>query len=288
MPKVNTLTLINEGIPRKLLQIPAPPKQLFHAGAELARLLERPCVAVVGSRNVSPYGRQITQNIAAKLAEQGITIISGLALGVDAIAHQAALDAGGLTIAVLPSSIDKPYPATNRGLAWKMLEKGGALVSEYETGAINFKTNFVARNRLVAGLSDAVLITEAAKESGSLHTAKFAIKQGKPILAVPGNITSPGSAGTNNLIKAGAKAVTSHTDILLALGLKEHGLAASDVKGSTDDEQTILGLMLRGTSDGEELLKASKLEVSIFNQTLAMLEITGKIRSLGANQWAIQ
>lgn len=284
---VNTLTVKNKGIPARLQRIPAAPKLLYHRGESLDKLLQRPCLAIVGSRGVSPYGRQITSRLAAKLAEQGIVIVSGLALGVDAIAHQAALDAGGLTIAVLPSSVQTPYPATNRQLAGKIVEQGGALVSEYPEGSLNFKQNFVARNRLVAGLADAVLITEAAADSGSLHTAKFALDQGKAVLAVPGNITSPGSAGTNGLIKAGAAVVTGYQDILQALGLVEHSRPASQVRGGNEQEQLLLDLLLGGMHDAQELLKQSGLEVSLFNQTLAMLEITGKIRAVDSNNWAL-
>lgn len=284
---VNTLTLKNRGIPAKLRSIPSPPKELFHRGQPLTELLKRPTVAIVGSRGVTTYGTQVTNDLATKLAEQGVTIVSGLALGVDAIAHQAALEVGGLTLAVLPSSVEEPYPATNRQLAEKIVVQGGALISEYPAGTKSFKTNFVARNRLVAGLADAVLITEAAEASGSLHTAEFARKQGKKVLAVPGNITSPGSAGTNGLIKTGAIPVTSHKDVLEALGLVEHARAANAVKGDNDTEQAILELILSGISDGEVLLKASGLDISLFNQTLTMLEISGKIRSLSANQWSI-
>lgn len=284
---VNTLTVKNRGIPTRLQQIPGPPKKLFHRGESLVKLLARPTVAIVGSRGVTAYGKQVTATVANKLAEQGIVIVSGLALGVDAIAHQAALDAGGLTIAVLPSSVQEPYPATNRQLAEKIIERGGALLSEYPPGTINFKTNFVARNRLVAGLADALLITEATADSGSLHTAGFARKQGKLVMAVPGNITSPTSAGTNSLLKGGALTVTSYKDVLLALGLSEHRTAAAEVRGSNAAEQRLLDLLLSGLSDAQELLKASELDISLFNQTLTMLEITGKVRSLGHNKWAL-
>jgi len=286
---VNTLTLKNKTIPPRLRRIPSPPKELFHRGENLEKLLKRPCVAIVGSRGVTPYGQQVTEHFAGRLAEQGIVIISGLALGVDAIAHMAALQAKGLTIAVLPSSVEQPYPASNRQLAEKLLGQGGALISEYpEDFPGNFKTNFVARNRLVAGLADVVLITEAAEASGSLHTAKFATKQSKPVLAVPGNITSPASVGTNKLIKSGsATAVTSYKDVLKALGLTPHRKPAVEVTGATEHEQAILELLLGGLSDAEELLKASGMDVSLFNQTLAMLEITGKVRPLSSHHWAI-
>lgn len=287
--EVNKLTVKNASIPARLQRIPSPPKELFHRGADLQTLLKRPCIAVVGSRGVTTYGRQVTEHFAGKLAEQGVMVISGLALGVDAIAHTAALQTGGLTIAVLPSGVEEPYPASNRQLAEKILQQGGALLSEYpEDFPGNFKTNFVARNRLVAGLSDAVLITEAAADSGSLHTAKFAAKQGKQVLAVPGNITSLASVGTNKLIKSGAAtAVTSYKDVLRALGLTEHRKRAAEVKGANEHEQAILELLLGGLNDAEGLLKASGMEVSLFNQTLAMLEITGKVRPLSSNHWVI-
>lgn len=286
---VNTLTLNNGSMPGRLRRIPSPPKELFHRGESLEVLLKRPCVAIVGSRGVSAYGSQVTSSLAGKLAEQGIVIISGLALGVDALAHQAALGAGGATIAVLPSSVQKPYPATNRQLAEKIIQQGGALVSEYPEGPFDqsFKSNFVARNRLVAGLADAVLITEAAEASGSLHTAQFARKQGKPVLAVPGNITNSGSVGTNRLITSGAVLITSYKDVLLAMKLTEHTLSAANVLGTNMHEQKLLDLILSGMNDSEMLLKHSELDISLFNQTLTMLEISGKIRSLGANQWAI-
>ncbi len=284
---VNKLTLKYDGIPPRLQHIASRPKELFHRGESLKNLLKHPTVAIVGSRGVTTYGQQVTQHFAGKLAEQGVVIISGLALGVDAVAHQACLDADGLTIAVLPSSVEKPQPATNRQLAEKIVAQGGALLSEYQAGSDNYKTNFVARNRLVAGLADALLITEAAADSGSLHTAKFARKQGKPVLCVPGNITSKASVGTNSLIKAGATAVTSYKDVLRVLGMQEHSLSRGEIVGANALEQKLLDLLLRGMNDGEELLKASELEVSLFNQTLAMLEISGKIRNLGSNQWAI-
>jgi DNA processing protein len=250
-------------------------------------LIERPRLAVVGSRSISPYGREVTADLAGKLAEQGVVIISGLALGVDAIAHQAALDAGGLTIAVLPGPVDKIYPATNTALGEEILVRGGALVSEYTSDEYALKQNFIARNRLVAGLAQAVLITEAAEKSGSLHTARFALEQGKDVLAVPGNITAPTSVGTNNLIKAGAIPVTTYSDIMHALGLQDHALTVREVRGRNRHEQIVLDLLLKGVSDGDQLLKQSGLNPSQFNQVLTMLELGGKIHPQGANQWSL-
>lgn len=289
MPIINIndithLKITDKRFPESLRHIPSAPKELYVAGENLSELLKRPRVAVVGSRKISPYGKTVTARLAGDLAKQGIVIVSGLAFGVDAAAHQAALEAGGSAIAVLPTPLSKIYPASNHRLAEDILKRGGALVSEYAADSEVFKTNFVARNRLIAGLSDAVLITEAALKSGSLHTARFALEQGKEVLAVPGPITSETSEGANNLIKAGAHPVTSYEDVLHVLGLTdktEHKTA----KGSTEAEQTLLDLIASGVSDGEKLQRQSSLDISAFNQTLTMLEITGKVRSLGANQW---
>jgi DNA processing protein len=205
---------------------------------------------------------------------------------VDGIAHQAALDAGGLTIAVLPTGLDKIYPSSHQNLARRIVAQGGALMTEYENSANIYKTNFVARNRIVASLSSAVLITEAALKSGSLHTARFALEQGIDVLAVPGNITSATSVGTNNLIKSGATPVTSIDDIVHALGLTT-SQDLPKITSADPNEQLLLNLLSQGTTNGTELHLASQLSIDIFNHTLTMLEITGKIRPLGANQWSL-
>ncbi|MGH7195357.1 MAG: DNA-processing protein DprA [Candidatus Saccharimonadales bacterium] len=286
---VNKLKLGCSDFPQILRDIASPPKQIFVLGDSLAQLLTRPRVAIVGSRKVSSYGRQVTAKIAGDLAAQGIVIISGLALGVDGLAHQAALDAGGQTIAVLPGGLDKIYPASHRQLARKILETGGALVSEYPAGTESFKQNFIARNRLVSGLSGGLLITEAALKSGSLHTARFALEQGHEVMAVPGNITSLTSVGANNLIKSGAHPITSSEDVLNVLGLKPRVEKAKPVpRGRDQNEQIIIDLIVAGTYDGAELLAMSQLEPADFNQTLTMLEITAKIRPTGANQWSLR
>ena len=280
---INKLTVI----PTELRRISSPPTTLFHAGATLDTLMNRPRVAIVGSRKVSPYGQQVTHQLARQLAEQGVVIISGLALGVDSIAHRAALEVKGSTLAFLPGPIEHIYPASHTQLARQIIDSGGALLSEYPEGTNSYKHHFITRNRLVAGLAQAVLITEAAEKSGSLHTARFAKEQGKPVLAVPGNITNPGSEGTNGLIKDYADAVTGYEDVLSVLGLKKPLAKTQSVRGSNAAEQKVLDLLISGLHDGENLLKHSKLQVHEFNQTLTMLEIGGKIRSLGSNQWGV-
>jgi DNA processing protein len=285
---IKMLTLDSSDYPEVLRKMAKPPSQLYHTGVPLNKLLKRPAVAIVGTRKISAYGKEVTIRLAGELAEQGVVIISGLAYGVDATAHQAALEAGGLAIAVLPGPLERILPAHNRWLAKQIVEEGGALVSEYSPDEVTFKQNFVARNRLVSGLADAVLITEAAEKSGSLHTANFAIEQNKEVLAVPGNISNFGSVGANNLIKMHkAGLVMSYIDVLNALDLINHKTAARVVRGRNANEQTLLDLLLQGVREGEKLLEASKLSVSEFNQALTMLEIGSKIRPLGGNQWAI-
>lgn len=285
---VKELRLKSSAFPDRLRHIAQPPQRLFVQGTDVNELLRKPCITVVGSRKVSAYGKAVTSQLVGELAKAGLVIISGLALGVDSLAHKSALESGGLTIAVLPSGLDRVYPASHYGLAQQILQQGGALVTEYPAGETAYKDHFIARNRIASGLGDALLITEAAEKSGTLHTANFALEQGRPVLAVPGNITSPTSAGTNNLIKTGATPVTSVDDIFHALGLKAPGEAKKAPQSANPDEQVVLDLLFSGISDGGALLKASKLDLRIFNQTLTMLEIRGHIRPLGNNNWSLQ
>jgi DNA processing protein len=284
--EVKKVLLNAKGFPGRLRHIHTAPPAIYYIGVALEQLLQQPCVAIVGSRKVSTYGSAVTTQLAGELARQGVVVISGLALGVDALAHQAALEAGTPTIAVLPCSLERIYPTRHTSLAQQIIRQGGALVSEYATGLSVQRWNFMARNRIVSALSDGVLITEAAEKSGTLHTARFALEQGKEVMAVPGNITSATSVGANNLIKAGATPVTQAADVFHILGLEPpaHTIA---LQGANEQEQQLLDLIASGTQDGALLLNASQLETSIFNQTLTMLEITGKIRPLGNNQWSV-
>lgn len=284
---IKTLTLGDSNFPAALALIPQPPKQLFVLSRTLEELLSQPMVSIVGSRKVSLYGRNVTLQLAGNLAAQGIIIVSGLAFGVDSLAHQAALDAGGRTIAILPSGLDAIYPASHTQLARSILQKGGALFSEYPAGTPPLKHHMIARNRLVSGLGLGLLITESAEKSGTLHTANFALEQGKTVFAVPGNITSQLSKGTNNLIKAGALPVTEVSDILSALNLKAVSRPNQPVTAATAEEARLLKLLYEGVTDASELQILSKLSPASFNQTLTMLEITGRIKPLGAGHWSL-
>jgi DNA processing protein len=181
---INSVAFGQKGYPEQLRHIPDAPKLLYFSGP-LAELCKEPCVAIVGSRKVTPYGRAVTEKLAGELARQGVVIVSGLALGVDSIAHEAALRAHGRTIAVLPRDIEHIYPVSHTGLAQRILSAGGALISEYPEGSDLHKFQFLERNRIIAGLSRGVIIPEAAARSGSLNTANAALEQGREVMAVP-------------------------------------------------------------------------------------------------------
>jgi DNA processing protein len=272
--------------PLPAAQMHKPPAALYCRG-NLKAVMERRRVAIVGSRRMSDYGRQTTTMFARQLAERGIAIISGLALGVDAQAHRAALEAGGICLAVLPTPVDYIVPVANRRLALQIIDNGGAIISQYPPGSQIHKGNFVARNELVAALSEVLLITEATADSGSLHTAEFASGKQTEVRAVPGSITSPTSVGTNALIRAAKAGVaTKPLDILNDLGIYEN-VKATRPQGSNVQEQQLLDLLAADLHDGQALLLASSLPVALFNQTLTMLEISGKILPLGANRWGL-
>ncbi len=285
--EVKKLTIQDNAYPLPLATVADPPKELYYLGADPGTWLSKPRVAIVGSRSVTPYGKQVTQKLSSELAEQGVVIISGLALGVDGIAHTACLDAGGITVAVLANGLHSIYPASHTALARRIVEQGGTIISEYPAGTPSLRHQFIARNRIVAGLAQALLVTEAAEKSGTLHTARFALEQGQDVLAVPGSIFSPNSIGTNNLIRSGAVPVTSFDDVLYTLGI-DHTAKAVRIKGNTAEEQAIINLLQTGITDGHDLLTCAALTAIQFNQALTMLEISGKIHALGNNHWALK
>ena len=280
---VNTLKLGGPGFPENLAQIPYPPQSIFWQGQPLGSWLDRPKVAVVGSRKITPYGRAVTTKLVTELARAGVVIISGLAYGVDVAAHQVALAAGGTTAAVLPGGIDKIYPTGHTNIAHQIVEKG-TLITEYPAGTESFRSNFIARNRIVSGLADILLITEAALKSGSLHTARFALEQGKTVMTVPGNITSPFSEGCNNLIKSGAIPVTSADDVFFALKINITRNIPQTIVG-TPDEQLVFSFIREGITAQEEIAVTSKLDGARLASVLTMLELSGHIRPVGGGNW---
>lgn len=283
MQKDNKAVKIISSLPLELQQLHQTPERLFIKGNE-SLLSQRPRVGIVGARKFTPYGREVTTSIASTLARSGVTVVSGLALGVDSIAHKACLDAGGTTIAVLPSGIDKIYPANHHALAQQILAKDGLLVSEYESDAQPMKHQFIARNRIIAALSDILIVTEATEASGSLHTARFALELGITIMAVPGQITSPYSTGTNRLIAQGATPLLHPEDVLRELGITKSDKLAYIPENEA--EEAIMNQLIKGVTLGEELLKSAELEASVFQTHLTMLEIKGVIE-VQAGHWRI-
>lgn len=267
--------------PDSLRQINSVPKQLYVLG----ELPTAPYIAIVGSRRPTEYGRVVTHQLATSLARAGIVVVSGLALGIDAMAHQAAIEAGGKTVAVQACGLDRVYPGSNRGLAKQILATGGAIISEYPEGTPALKHHFPARNRIISGISHAVIVPEADASSGSLITANFALNQNRLVMAVPGNTTSLRSAGPNNLIKSGAIPVTDATDVLAALNLESPLLATTPVKADSKEEATILSLITEGHTTTQALIENSGLPASQFANVITLMEISGKVRNLGAGQW---
>lgn len=281
---VNILKLKSSDFPESLIQIDQPPKQLFVSGSPLSDWIDRPRVAIVGSRKATSYGLAVTKELAEGLARSGIVIISGLALGIDATAHKAALSAGGTTVAVLPTPLNQIYPASHLNLARQILDQGGTLISEYGPSDPVYQSNFRDRNRIISALADIVLVTEAALKSGSLITARFGLEQGKTVMAVPGNINSPASEGSNNLIKSGALPVTNTDDIFFALGLTPKKTKKVIFRGS-EQEEIIYTLIVGGINNQEELALRAGLNGAETASILTTLELAGHIRAGGAGHW---
>lgn len=213
MNKIIKITMENEKYPILLKQIYDPPKCLYVMGN--IEILNNPSIAIVGCREATEYGKKAATYFSYNLAKQNVTIVSGLARGIDSYSHIGALKANGKTIAVIGSGLDIIYPKENEQLAKKIVEQGGAIISEYPLGTRPQKEHFPARNRIISGISQATLVIEAKEKSGSLITADFAMEQGKDVYSVPGNINSKNSVGTNNLIKDGAIPVSKFSDILI-------------------------------------------------------------------------
>ncbi|MDB5183529.1 MAG: hypothetical protein JWO07_210 [Candidatus Saccharibacteria bacterium] len=284
--KINQLSPDTNKFTQIITTIAVVPKTLYYLG-ELPTV-RRPTVAIVGTRRPTAYGTEVTTKIASDLARRGVVVVSGMALGVDAIAHRAALDVGGTTIAVQANGLAKLTPTTNRQIGLDIITNGGAIISEYEPEEPPYLVRFLERNRIVSGLSDAVLITEASARSGTLNTARHALEQGRDVFVVPGNITSPQSAGCNALLKQGAIPVTSAEDILERIApqllTKQAQLALEDNPLQT----TIIQLLQQGIRDGDELQQLAEVRADEFATELTMMELSGLIRALGANQWTLR
>jgi len=259
----------------------------------LLRLGTCSIIAVVGARKTTQYGREVTKLLTQELVLAGFTIVSGLALGVDAVSHMTALENSGKTIAVLGSGVDYCSPTENISIYNNILKSGNCIISEFPLGMKPAKWSFPARNRIIAGLSQAVLVTEGAEDSGSLITAEFALKFGRKVFAVPGPITSSMSKGPYKLISRGAKLVTSGEDILKELkseirNSKSETISKSKIqKGGTGEEQAILDLLQNEPLHFDELVRRTKLNSSQLSSTLSIMEIKGMVKNLGGGIFSI-
>ena len=286
--KIGLILQNSAAYPPQLKEIPSAPAIIYVRGNP--EVLKNKSLAVVGSRKFSQYGQRVAENLCRDLVQAGLTITSGLALGIDAIAHRSALDREGTTIAVLGTGIDDEtiYPRENFNLAHRILENGGALITEYPPKTPSLRQNFPARNRIMAGLSLGVLVVEAALESGSLITAEHALEFNREVFAVPGQIFSPQSEGTNQLIKNGAKLVQSAKDILEELRISSAAEKNASVKIFEPRNQTEKAVWKFLGSDPlhvDRLMKLTKLNPALLASTLAMMEIEGAVRDVGGKNY---
>lgn len=274
--------------PQLLSEIPDPPALLFTKG-NMGESFDL-SLAVVGARKYSSYGRRVVQDIVRTLSQTGIVILSGLALGIDSIAHKTTLETGGRTIGVLANGLDQIYPSSNKALAEDILAKGGALISEYPPGVPPYKYNFPLRNRIIAGMSLGTLIIEAAQKSGTLLTAKAALDYNRELFAIPGNIYSPTSEGANNLIKYGAKLINCAEDILKELNIEAkigHKKAKKVIPTGKDETKILNHLDTSNPIHIDKLSRVSGIEIADLSSKLIFMEMKGMVKNIGANNYIL-
>jgi DNA processing protein len=283
---IELVTWLDEAYPRRLKELDQSPPVLYVRGEIMPE--DDWAVAVVGTRRASPYGQQVAEEVGAFLARNGVTVVSGLARGVDGIAHQAALNAGGRTIAVLGSGVDRIYPPDHRQMAEQIIGQG-ALVSDYPLETPPETFNFPPRNRIISGLSLAVVVVEAGEKSGALITASFGAEQGREVFAVPGNIYLPQSKGTNNLIRKGAHPLLRPEDLMEALDLtlmSEHKTARR-VLPADATEAKLYDVMGHDPMYVDEIREQADLPIEQVSATLALMELKGMVRQVGGMQYVV-
>ncbi len=278
------ITVLDDVYPRILREIPGPPPVLYVRG--MLPLQDEPTVAIVGTRRATSYGREATTRIASELAAAGVTIVSGLAKGIDGFAHRAALESAGRTVAVMASGVDIIYPPEHRQLAERIVESG-ALVSDYPPGAKPDAPNFPARNRIISGLSLATIVIEAPSRSGALITVGFAADQGRDVYAVPGSILSAASEGSNRLLRQGAIPLTSAADLLEDLKLAPSVVEEPEQIAfpMTDDERSLYALVTSEPQHIDELAYGAGFTIAAASALLTMLELKGLVINAGAQHY---
>lgn len=282
---IDVVTLRHESYPDLLREVPGPPPVLFLRGS--ISLEDRRAVAIVGTRRLSSYGREMARTLARDLAQAGVTIVSGLARGVDGIAHAAALDAGGRTIAVLGNGVRSVYPPEHRQLADRIAAQG-AVLSDFHPDAPPDGPNFPARNRLISGLSLGVVVVEAPMRSGALITVDFAADQGRDVFAVPGSVLSPASAGCNRILRDGARPVRSADDVLedLRLGEAPQQLPLESVAALDEESRRVLSTLTGEALHIDEIGEVAAIPIASLSALLMTLELQGFVRNVGAQYYA--
>jgi len=286
--EIRTTNIQDENYPKLLKGIKNAPEVIYYRGEMKS---DENCFAVVGTRRFSPYGKQVALEMAGDLAEAGLIIVSGLAPGIDTFAHTATVERRKRTIAVLGTGVDEKsiYPQSNLKLAQKILETGGALISEYPPDQRGTQFTFPQRNRIISGLSLGILVVEAKQKSGALITAHYAFEQNRKVFAIPGPIHSLNSKGCHYLIKRGAKLVESANDILKDLNLPAgRQVYQKGIIGETLEENLILNVLKEEVLDIDKIIEKTKLSAAKVASTLAILEIKGKVRNLGGNTFALK
>jgi DNA processing protein len=282
---IEVVTLQHESYPDLLREVPGPPPVIFLRGT--ITLNDRRAVAIVGTRRLSRYGREMAQALARDLAQAGVTIVSGLARGVDGVAHAAALDAGGRTIAVLGNGVRSVYPPEHRQLAERIAEQG-AVLSDFHPDAPPDGPNFPARNRLISGLALGVVVVEAPMRSGALITVDFAADQGRDVFAVPGSVLSPASAGCNRILRDGARPVRSAEDVLedLRLGEAPQQLPLESPASLDEDSRRVLSTLTSEALHIDEIGAVAGIPIASLSALLMTLELRGFVRNVGAQYYA--
>lgn len=284
---IKVVSLTDRDYPANLRAISDAPPVLYFRGELLPQ--DDLALGVVGARFATVYGRQVTEKLVFDLVNQGLTIVSGLARGIDSMAHRAALEAGGRTIAVLGCGVDLIYPPENKNLA-EQIVKNGAIVSEFPLGFPSVPSNFPARNRIISGLSLGVLVTEAAIDSGSLITAGQAAEQGREVFAVPGPINSKMSAGANNLLKEGVHPATEAADILQILDIerKQAQVKSKSIGKPKDKTQAkIMELLADGNLHIDKIAQSTGFNVEVVSSALGQMELIGFVKNYGSGIWGI-
>lgn len=285
---IKIITILDPEFPRRLKNIAKPPAIIYLKGE--IKAVDEVAVAIVGTRKMSLYGRQVTEKIASDLARSGVTIVSGLARGVDTVAHESALEVSGRTMAIVGSGIDEAslYPFDNLALSRRIINSG-AIISEYHPLTPALRQHFPARNRLISAMSLGILVTECPERSGALLTARAGLEQGREIFAVPGDIRSLNSVGPNNLIKMGAKAVTSASEILEEFGFsKAQEEQIKKIIPETKEEAKILNFLSIKPITFDKLAKKTKFNPATLSSVLTMMEIQGKVRNVGMNEYILK